>query len=245
MKLENHVVLITGGGSGIGLALARGLLARKNTVIAAGRSASRLAQAKEATPGLQVIECDVTDKAQAKAAIDRIRKDHGRLSILVNNAGIVNRMNFLEEVDPMDIDREIATNLFAPINLTLFALPALVREPSAAIVNVTSGAAYAPVAKLPVYSATKVALHAFTQALRHQLERTSVKVFEILPPTTDTELARNQPGKKAPVDSVAQAALSGIDKDQFEIAIGESKALQIMMRIAPGLVGPRVLRAEV
>jgi uncharacterized oxidoreductase len=100
VKLENHVVLITGGGSGIGLALARGLLARKNTVIAAGRRASRLAQAKDASSGLQVIECDVTDEAQAKAAIDRITKDYGRLSILVNNAGIVNRMNFLEQVDP-------------------------------------------------------------------------------------------------------------------------------------------------
>ena len=244
MKLENHVVLITGGGSGIGLALARGFLERKNTVIAAGRRAARLAQAKEANPGLHVIECDVTDEAQTRAALDRIQRDYGRLSILVNNAGIANNMNVVKGVDPKMVDHEVATNLLAPIKLTLSALPALLREPAAAVVNVTSGVAYAPVAQLAVYSATKTALHSFGKSLRHQLERTSVKVFEILPPTTETEINRNQSGKKAPADSVAQAALRAIEKDQFEIAIGESKFLQVMMRIAPGLIAPRILRVE-
>src|SRR5205814_10608845 len=135
------------------------------------------------------------------------------------------------------------TNYIAPIKMTMLALPALLAQPEAAIVNITSGLAYAPIGAWPVYCGTKAALHSFSKSLRHQLEKTHVKVFDVLPPGTATELGHDLKGKTISVDVVAREAIKGITKDHFEIPIGQSKTLEIMERIAPGFIEQQLLRA--
>jgi len=254
MKLKNHVVVITGGGSGIGLSLARAFLAAENTVVITGRSATKLAEAKQANPGLDTIACDVTDPVQMKAALKSVVDKHGRLSILVNNAGIMEPWNLLkdhEESHFAQVDREIATNYTAPIKIATLALPYLLAQPEAAIVNITSGLAYTPIAAFPVYCGTKAALHSFSKSLRHQLEHTSVKVFDVLPPGTDTGLVDDMKAagqevkfKMISSDVVAKEALRGMTKNHYEIPIGQSKTIHIMERIAPGFIEAQLLRAQ-
>jgi len=241
VRLDHHVALVTGGGSGIGFALARDLLARGNIVIAAGRSARRLAQAREAAPGLHVIECDVTDDAQLHAMLERIDTDFGRLSLLVNNAGVMSHLDLLAGAATDVIEREVATDFVAPVKLTLLALPRLLREPVAAVVNVTAGVALAPIAAMPLYCASKAALHSFSMSLRHQLAHTNVRVFDVMPPATETELSRNIKTKREPVDSVATQALRGIERDRFEIVIGQWKLVRLTQRIARGYIDHKIL----
>jgi short-subunit dehydrogenase involved in D-alanine esterification of teichoic acids len=245
MKLENHVVFITGGASGIGLALARELLRRNNTVIVSGRNAAKLAEVSQRNAGLHTIQSDVTDFAQAKAAIDAIVKQFGRLSILVNNAGIMMNWDMLRENDPAHlegVDREVATNYVAPIKLTMLALPVLLQQKDAAVVNIASGVAYTPMGRYPVYCGTKAALHSFSKSLRYQLEKTPVRVFDVLPPRTSTDLNAEMKEAKTSAETVAKKMLRGMERDHYEIPIGESKALQIMERIAPGILERRMLR---
>ena len=244
MKLEDHVALITGGGSGIGLELARALLERGNTVIAAGRDPARLARAQAAAPGLHVFACDITNPGRTSAMLARVVADFGRLTILVNNAGVLNQLDLLAGVDPDLVEHEVATDFVAPVKLTLQALPLLVREPAAAVVNVTGGVAFAPIAALPVYCAAKAALHSFTRSLRHQLVGTDVKVFEVMPPGTATALSRSVKTPRTPVEEVVRAAVRGIERDRFEIVIGDWKKVRLMQRLAPRLVEDKVLRLE-
>jgi short-subunit dehydrogenase involved in D-alanine esterification of teichoic acids len=244
MRLENHVVFITGGASGIGLALARRLLERRNTVVVCGRDAAKLAEAQRNNPGLRTIEADVTDRAQSKAAIDSVVKQFGRLTMLVNNAGIMMSWNVLDQNDAQHleaVDREVAINYLAPIKMTMLALPILLEQESAAVVNIASGLAYAPIAKYPVYCGTKAALHSFSKSLRHQLARTKVKVFDVLPPTTSTDLNADMKAAKTSADAVAAKALSGMERDRYEIPIGQAKTLRIMERIAPKMIEHRLL----
>jgi uncharacterized oxidoreductase len=246
MKLENLVVFITGGASGIGLALARALVERNNTVVVSGRNATKLAEAKRNTPNLTTIESDVTDPAQAKAAIEFVVKEFGHLNMLINNAGIMLGWDLLREktaVELAAIDLEVATNYIAPIKMTLLALPHLLREPEAALVNIASGLAYAPVAKFPVYCGTKAALHSFSKSLRHQLENTPVRVFDVLPPRTATDLHPQMRSAKTSAETVAYKTLRAIERDRYEIPIGESRALRIMERIAPRWIERRLVGA--
>ena len=245
MKLENHVVLVTGGGSGIGLALARGLMERNSTVVVSGRNGAKLAEVKRSNPGLHTLESDVTDVEQSKSMIDAIVKQFGRLSILVNNAGIMLAWDVLRENDREHlaaVDREVTTNYVAPIKLTMLALPVLVRQREAAVVNIASGLAYAPMGRYPVYCGTKAALHSFSKSLRHQLQITTVRVFDVLPPRTSTDLNAEMKKAKTSAESVAQETLRGMSKDQYEIPIGESKTLHMMERIAPAFIERRLLR---
>jgi short-subunit dehydrogenase involved in D-alanine esterification of teichoic acids len=244
MRLENHVALITGGGSGIGLALARGLLDRNNTVVISGRNPTKLAEAKRNHPGLHTIEADATDLAQSKMAIDWIVSQFGRLSLLVNNAGIMHTWDVLRQNDAEHlaaVEDEVATNYLAPIKLTMLALPRLLAEDEAAIVNIASVLALAPIARFPVYCGTKAALHSFSKSLRHQLESTRVKVFDVLPPRTATDLSPNLKTARTSAETVAKKTLRGMARNRYEIAIGESKTLKVMERIAPRLVEHRLV----
>jgi short-subunit dehydrogenase involved in D-alanine esterification of teichoic acids len=244
MKLEDLVVFITGGASGIGLALAKGLLERRNTVIVSGRHADKLAEAKRNTPGLNIIESDAADPAQAKAAIESIVSQFGRLNMLVNNAGIMTSWDLLQENDASRfeaIDREVAINYVAPIKMALLALPFLLREQEAAVVNIASVLSLAPVARFPVYCGTKAALHSFSKSLRHQLEKTRVKVFDVLPPRTATDLGPEVKLAKTSAETVAQKTLEGIERNRYEIAIGESLTVRILERIAPAFIERRLL----
>lgn len=244
MNLSGHTVLITGGGTGIGLALAKAFLDLRNTVIVCGRSAERLAAVGNKHPRIRTIQCDIRNKNDIEQVLEKTKRDFGGVSILINNAGIMYDYNFFRDDDtPGKIENEIGTNLLGPLRLTKMFLPLLMEQPEAAIVNVTSGLAIVPEESSIVYCATKAAMHSFTKSLRYQLEHTPVKVFEILPPLVDTEMARTRTKDKISPEALAKEAIAGLKKDNYEIRIGLVKALVWINRLFPSLAH-KLLRGE-
>jgi uncharacterized oxidoreductase len=189
MNITGNTILITGGGSGIGQALASALYAKGNTVIITGRRQAALEATVAAHPGMSFAVLDVEDGAAIQAFAAKITAEHPTLNVLVNNAGIMVVEDLLSE--PFDLstaEATIATNVLGPIRLTAALLPHLRRQSNATVVNVTSGLAFVPLAATPTYSATKAAMHSYSQSLRHQLKDTSVEVLELAPPAVATDL---------------------------------------------------------
>ncbi|MFC3181748.1 SDR family oxidoreductase [Cypionkella sinensis] len=187
MKPTENTILITGGTSGIGLELARALVATGNTVIIAGRRQALLNDAAAAIPGLQTLALDVSNTAALPTVTADLIARFPALNVLINNAGIMIAEDLLSPPDGT-AEATITTNLLAPIALTTALLPHLRAQASATVVNVTSGLSFVPLAATPTYSATKAALHSYTQSLRHQLRHTSVEVLELAPPAVQTDL---------------------------------------------------------
>ena len=168
MNISNHTVLITGGGSGIGLALAQLLIAHGNRVVLAGRSEARLQQAAAQLPGATAIACDVTDADAVARLVARLHAEFPDLSMLINNAGQAFLYDLLPGADAFTkAQAEMQTNYLATIRLTEALLPLLMRQPEAAVVNVSSIVAFTPAAALATYGASKAALHAYSLALPH------------------------------------------------------------------------------
>ncbi len=189
MKIAGNTILITGGGSGIGAALAKALQAAGNTVIIAGRRKSALEAVVSGNPGMSYVAADVETQAGVTALAQEVTKAHPALNVLINNAGIMRPEDLLAEpFDLADAEATIATNLLGPIRLIAALLPHLRRQASATIINVTSGLAFVPLAATPTYNATKAAMHSYSQSLRFQLRDTPVQVIELAPPAVATEL---------------------------------------------------------
>jgi len=189
MKKTGNTILITGGATGIGRALAEKFLAAGNRVIVASRSRAALDAAVAALPGLEAMELDVTDAGAIAAFAKEVIARHPDLNVLLNNAGIMRPEKIAEGPEWLaTAEAEVTTNILGPLRLTAALLPHLLTKPEAAILNVTSGLAFVPLAWTPTYSATKAALHSFTVSLRRQLAATAVEVIEIAPPYVQTEL---------------------------------------------------------
>jgi uncharacterized oxidoreductase len=231
MKANGNTVLITGGGTGIGLALAEQLVRRDNTVIICGRRRQRLLAAKKRIPGLVMRVCDVSRPASRKTLVQWIIAKFGNLNILVNNAGIQRAVDFTRgSRDLSDADEEVATNLIAPIHLSALLIPHLRRRKDAAIINVSSGLAFTPLAVVPVYCATKAAIHSLSLTLRFQLRDTSVRVFEIAPPMVSTDLSgrrRRPDGNEHAMspEEAAQGIINAMENDAYEAALGSAAGL--------------------
>ena len=243
MNLSKNTILITGGASGIGFELAKQLQQRGNTILITGRDQAKLAKAKKLLPQIHTFQSDVSDAKAITQLFERVTKDFPELNILINNAGIMRTINVHEEGGGLeDITREIETNLSGPVRMVKQFLPHLKKKAAAAVVNVSSGLAFVPLPMSPVYCATKAGLHSFTLSLRVQLKKTAVKVFELAPPATQTELldATDPEDMKGVAimnvtDMVAEA-IKGMEKDQFEIRPGQSNQLKMMSRIAPQFI---------
>jgi uncharacterized oxidoreductase len=192
MILTGNTILITGGGSGIGLALAREFHQRGNTVIIAGRRKSALDAATAANPGMYSLVMDAADPASIASAAQTLTRDYPTLNAVLNNAGIM-RPEDLKSGATGDADAIIATNLLGPIRLTAALMQHLLQQPRATILNVSSGLAFVPLAMTPTYCATKAAIHSWTQSLRYQLQDSRIKVLEIIPPWVATELMGEVP----------------------------------------------------
>jgi uncharacterized oxidoreductase len=193
LNITGNTILVTGGASGIGLALALALQRRGNTVIIAGRRRALLDAVTAAHPGLIGHVLDVESPSGIAAFAVQVTKDHPDLNVLVNNAGIMRAEAVTEGSGHIaDADAMIATNLLGPIRLTAALLPHLMRQAQATVINVTSGLAFVPLAATPTYSATKAGLHSYTQSLRHQLKGTSVEILELAPPMVQTDLMPGQ-----------------------------------------------------
>jgi uncharacterized oxidoreductase len=209
-------------------------------VLICGRREEPLVQAQERFPGLEYKVCDLADAADREALYEWVRLKHPGMDLLINNAGIQRDVNFRKGLEDLEGgENEILVNLEAAIYLTAQFMPQLLAREEAAVVNVTSGLAFVPMAVMPVYCATKAGLHSFSQTLRHQLAGTSVKVFELIPPIVDTELdrgardLRGQTDRGIPAAEVAAAAVAGIRKDHYEIAVGRAQTLMQGARSDP------------
>lgn len=188
MKTTGNTILITGGGTGIGRGLAEAFHERGNAVIITGRRREVLDEVARANPGIVAYTLDVDD---AKAIADfaaRVTKEHPKLNVLVNNAGIMQAEDLKSDSSLAIAEATITTNLLGPMRLKAALLPHFLKQSSATIVNVTSGLAFVPLAATPTYSATKAAMHSYSQSLRKQLAGTSVEVIELAPPAVATDL---------------------------------------------------------
>lgn len=189
MNFTGNTILVTGATSGIGLELAKAFRALGNRVIVAGRRQAQLDAITAEFPGIAACRLDVTDPDDIAAFSARVRQDHPALNVLVNNAGIMLAEDLTDPSrDPAVPENIITTNLLGPIRLTAALLPHLMAQPRAAILNVSSGLAFVPLAITPTYNATKAAIHSWTQSLRLQLRATATEVIEIVPPAVQTDL---------------------------------------------------------
>jgi uncharacterized oxidoreductase len=231
MNLANNTILLTGGATGIGLALAQRFAEAGSQVIICGRRADKLQEARQQVPGLQFYECDLAQAASRAELASHVVADFPALNVLINNAGIQNRFQLADL--PADLAaweqqrQEIAINLEAPIHLAALLLPHLRQQPEPVIINVSSGLAFAPMAAAPIYSATKAALHSFTMSLRRQLAETGVRVLEIVPPAVNTDLGG--PGLHtwaAPVDAFTDSIVARLAAGEEEIGYGTSEAIR-------------------
>lgn len=241
MKMTGNTILITGGTSGIGLELAR-QLCRNNTVIITGRDATKLGLAKAKLGNVHTIQSDVSDPDAIAALYKKVTEEFPKVNILINNAGIMRKINLHDmTTDLNDITNEIDTNLSGLIRMVKQFLPHLKKQDKAAIVNVSSGLAFIPLAISPVYCATKAALHSFTQSLRVQMKKTNVQVFELAPPATDTTLLTGGEFDPADLEAISlmdvtklvKKAITGMKNDVSEIRPGQSNMLKLLSRIAP------------
>ncbi|EDM76603.1 short-chain dehydrogenase/reductase SDR [Plesiocystis pacifica SIR-1] len=238
MKLDGLHVLITGGTAGIGLALAERLLREGARVSVCGRSEARAkAAAERLGPEAAAMTCDLSDPAQHPRLLADAAAANGPIDVLVNNAGVQQRMDFTDPQQRRAIADEVTINLTAPMLLTEALLPQLRGRPNAAIVQVTSGLALSPKASAPVYCATKAGLRAFTRTLRWQLADAApgVRVVEVLPPLVDTAMTRGRGRGKLSPAAVAEAIVRGLRAERSEIHVGKSTLLRALVRLSPWL----------
>ncbi len=248
MKLEGKTILITGGTSGIGLELAKQMLAAGNTVLITGRDSRRIQKVQQALPDVHAFQSDASDPLEIAKLHREVLARFPRLSVIVNNAGIMRNLNLNTVAHPADVTREIAIDLSGPILVNQEFLPHLREQSEALIVNVSSGLALIPFTISPVYSAAKAGLHAYTRCLRAQMKGTSVRVIELLPPGTETPLFRGEfekemKGQKAmDVTVLVKQAIAGMEAGQDEIRPGLAKVLGVMSRLAPNFMMAQIAR---
>jgi len=225
VKISGNTVLITGGSSGIGLALAEAFLAMDNKVLICGRRESRLIQAQQDNPDLHYMVCDVT-KQEDRESLFAWATTEFDVNVLINNAGIQCDVDFTKGIEELvSKESEIKVNFETPVYLSAQFIPHLMCKKEGAIINVTSGLAFmtSPRAIVPLYVATKAAIHSFTSLLRKQLAETSVEVIEIIPPIVDTEINPEGRAKR-------KTAPKGIQPEEYVSIVmkGLSEGLQII-----------------
>ena len=209
MNKSGNTILITGGGSGIGQALAHRLHDAGNHVIVTGRRREALDQAIAGRARMAAYVLDVTAADAVTAFAREVLAAHPRLNILVNNAGVYSAEKIGTSRALAHAETMIATNLLAPIRMIDAFIDHLGAQDGAAIINVSSGLAFVPFPAAPTYSATKAALHAYTAAIRPLL-KDKVEVIEIVPPQVQTELTPGQSNdpNSMPLDAFADEVMA-------------------------------------
>ncbi|MCF8254472.1 MAG: SDR family NAD(P)-dependent oxidoreductase [Bacteroidia bacterium] len=242
MNKPKQKVLITGGGSGIGLSLARKFLDHGDTVIITGRNLKKLEDAKRELNQIHIYQSDVTKEEDIKKLVDLTQQEFGGIDVLVNNAGIMNLLDSGKDGnDLLKQMEEIEINFHAPIRMLHYFLPQLKKANNATLINVSSGLAYVTFSQAPIYSGTKSALHFWTMAIRPQLKQHQIRVVELLPPVVDTKLAddadlKDDFLKAMPPEKLAAIFWKDYTIGKNEIAPGVSKILRFMSRLAPKFI---------
>jgi len=225
MNISNKTVLITGGGSGIGLEIAKSLTAKGSHVIITGRNADKLEKAASGLNNISTFAGDVTKEADVVKLVAYLTENHKTLDVVINNAGqaSLNKLGVEGSDSFTKASEEILTNYLAVIRLNDALLPLLKQQKEAAIVNVTSIVAIAPNVGIATYAASKAALHSYTLSLRYVLKTTPVKVFELYPPLVNTEFSAEIGGANGiPPSQVADEFIAGFEKDEFDIRVGNT-----------------------
>ena len=242
MKLTGNTILITGGTSGIGLALLKSFYQLGNKVIIVARNLDKLKKTQIQYPAIDIFQCDLTKQTDIDDLIVFIEQNHSSLNVLFNNAAIQYNYDFSTEQNIINkIDYEVSANLTSTIKLCSLLLPVLLKNENSAIVNVSSGLAISPKKSAPVYCATKAAIHNFTKAFRYQMEGTNVKVFEILPPIVETPMTEGRGENKISPEELVKEFMNDFKKDKEESYIGKSKLLKFINRISPK-ISDRILK---
>ena len=242
MKTHGLKVLITGGGSGIGLATAR-RLAGDNQVVIAGRNMSRLEAAVAQNPSLRMRVLDVTDETQAHKALDDVVTELGGLDLLVNAAGVIEAYGIDSPNAERLADRDMQVNFLGTARMVRLALPHLRASPEPGIVLLSSVVAIAPAPGYAVYSATKAAVHSFVRSLRRELGG-EISVLDVLPTWVDTEQASGLEVSKLEPDDVARAICDALEGHRSDVFVGRARVLSLVNRVSPSLADRLVARAQ-
>lgn len=236
MNIQNKKVLVTGGGSGIGFAIAKAFADKGNQVILFGRTEDRLKAAVAQLHNASYIVGDVTSENDVLQLVKQVKENYGSLDILVNNAGT-------GRPQPLDASQgiyetakfEIEINYLSVLRLTELLLPVLKASREAAIINIQSIVSYVPNTFLATYSATKAALHSYSQSLRIVLQQSAphVKVFEVFPPYVDTDLAKGIEADKLAPSEVADDITQAVENELYAVRNGKTKDLYQLFRQSP------------
>lgn len=247
MKLTGRTILITGGSAGIGLAFALKFLELGNQVIVTGRRQSLLDEVKAKHPKLHTIQSDVADPAQIAALTARVKLDFPKLDELMNNAGIMLSKNLkVPAADLARLAEEMDVNMGGVIRMTSAFIDLLTAN-KGTLINVSSALAFVPVPAVPIYSATKAAIHSYTQSLRFQLEETGVEVIEVMPPGVKTEMTTElaEVGiSLITTDELVKQTFASLKSGAIEIRPGQSKQLAFMRRLAPDFINRQLWKAS-
>jgi uncharacterized oxidoreductase len=248
MKLTGRTILITGGSAGIGLAFALKFLELGNEVIVTGRRQAVLDQVKAKHPKLHTIQSDVADPAQVAALAARVKSNFPKLDVLMNNAGIMLYKNLkAPAADLAGLMAEMNVNVGGVITTTS-AFIDILRANKGTVINTSSALAFVPLPSAPIYSATKAAIHSYTQSLRFQLEETGVEVIELMPPVVKTDLAAElaEGGSVTVIttDELVKQSFAALKAGAVEIRPGQSKQLAFMRRFAPDFINRQLWKAS-
>ena len=226
MNLTENTIFITGGGSGIGRALAEALHKRGNKVIISGRRKGHLDAVVKANRGIKAIQLDIADPDNIKAVAQKLIREHPDLNVLINNAGIMEPDQAAGTIDEKLLASTVTTNLLGPIRLTSALVDQLKSRRGVILYN-TSVLGFVPLAVTAVYSATKAALHSYALSQRFLLRDSGVRVLEMVPPWVRTELMNSQEAEQAmPLDQFISEALDALGTDAEEILVEAAKPLR-------------------
>jgi len=248
MKLTDRTVLITGGSAGIGLAFALKFLELGNQVIVTGRRQAALDELKAKYPKLHTIQSDVAEPAQIAFLAKRVKAGYPKLDLLMNNAGIMLSKNLKFPATDLDgLMAEVNINVGGVIRMTSAFIDILTAN-RGTVINVSSALAFVPLPSAPIYSATKAAVHSYTQSLRFQLEETGVEVIDLMPPAVKTdltaELSEGEGITLMTTDELIKQSFAGFEAGKLEIRPGQSNQLALMRRIAPNFINRQLWKAS-
>jgi uncharacterized oxidoreductase len=247
MNLSNRTILITGGSAGIGLAFALKFAELGNEVIVTGRRQKVLEDVKARHPNLHTIQSDVADPAQIAALAARVKADFPKLDVLMNNAGIMLYKNLrAPATDLAGLMAEVNINLGGVITTTAAFIDILTAN-KGTVINVSSALAFVPLPAAPIYSATKAAIHSYTQCLRFQLEESGVEVVELMPPGVKTDMTTELAEGGVTVittEELVKQSFVALKTGAPEIRPGQSKQLAFMRRLAPDFINGQLWKAS-
>lgn len=223
MKISNSKILITGGASGIGFAMADRFIKENNTVIFCGRRESALKKAAEKLPSIITKQCDLTLSKEREELFKWISEEHSDLNVLVNNAGIQQWMSISDSDFYLRAKDEITINIEAPLHVVSLFIKL---KSLNTIMNVTSGLSFVPIIKVPVYSATKAFFHSFTLSLNSLLKSKNIEVIEVIPPALNTDLGgKGLHDHAPPVSEFIETIFAQLKEGKTELTFGFSETI--------------------